>query len=88
MRPPEGRPAPNLAHRLFPGFVLQVGVFSSVQRAEELHAKLTLSGLPSTLETRVQVGPFRSREEAEAAQHKLKELGIETVLVAPRAGRR
>jgi DedD protein len=58
--------------------------FSSAQRAEELHAKLTLSGVPSTLETRVQVGPFRTRQEAEAAQAKLKQLGVETILVPPK----
>lgn len=77
------RPAEPTAPRLFSGFLLQAGVFSSVQRAEELHAKLTLSGVPSTLETRVQVGPFRTRKEAEAAQARLKELGIQTMLVSP-----
>lgn len=86
------RPAPVVApsgmSRLFAGFLLQAGVFTSPQRAEELHAKLTLSGVPSTLETRVQVGPFTTRQEAEAAQVKLRELGIETVLVPPRGARR
>ncbi len=80
--------AESRMHRLFSGFLLQAGVFSSVQRAEELHAKLTLSGVPSTLETRVQVGPFRSRQEAEAAQAKLRELGIETILVPPKGTKR
>ena len=84
----ESRPAapvqPPAVSRLFSGFVLQAGVFSSAQRAEELHARLTLSGVPSTLETRVQVGPFRTRQEAEAAQAKLKELGVETILVPPK----
>lgn len=75
---------PPTVSRLFSGFVLQAGVFSSAQRAEELHAKLTLSGVPSTLETRVQVGPFRTKQEAEAAQAKLRELGVETILVPPR----
>lgn len=79
--------APSGASRLFSGFLLQAGVFASPQRAEELHAKLTLSGVPSTLETRVQVGPFRTRQEAELAQAKLKELGVETVLVPPKAGK-
>ena len=78
---------PSSIARLFSGFSLQAGVFANTQRAEELHAKLTLSGLPSTLETRVQVGPFRSRQEAEAAQEKLRELGVETVLLAPKSGR-
>jgi DedD protein len=77
------RPAEPAVPRLFSGFLLQAGVFSSVQRAEELHAKLTLSGVPSTLETRVQVGPFKTRKEAEAAQARLKELGVQTILVTP-----
>jgi DedD protein len=77
---------PNV-QRLFSGFLLQAGVFSSAQRAEELHAKLTLSGVPSTLETRVQVGPFRTRQEAEAAQEKLRELGIGSLLVAPKGSK-
>lgn len=84
----EVRPAPAVTppvvSRLFSGFLLQAGVFSSIQRAEELHARLTLSGVPSTLETRVQVGPFRTKREAEAAQAKLKELGVETILVPPK----
>ena len=87
----ETRPAAVIAPqapRLFSGFVLQAGVFSSMQRAEELHARLALSGVPSSVETRVQVGPFRTRQEAELAQQKLREQGIETVLVAPKgAGR-
>ena len=87
----EARPAPVVvapaAPRLFSGFLLQAGVFSSAQRAEELHAKLTLSGVPSTLETRVQVGPFRTRQEAEAAQAKLRELGVQAILVPPKSAR-
>jgi DedD protein len=73
--------------RLFSGFLLQAGVFSNAQRAEELHAKLTLSGVPSTLETRVQVGPFKTRQEAEAAQAKLRQLGVESMLVPPKGAR-
>lgn len=79
--------APGAAARLISGFLLQAGVFTSQQRAEELHAKLTLSGVPSTLETRVQVGPFKTRQEAEAARAKLRELGVDTVLVPPRPGK-
>jgi DedD protein len=78
---------PTTVSRLFSGFVLRAGVFTNAQRAEELHAKLTLSGVPSTVESRVQVGPFRTRQEAEAAQAKLKELGIETILLPPKGAR-
>lgn len=79
-------PAPP---RLFSGFALQAGVFSSTKAAEELHAKLTLNGIPSTLETRVQVGPFKTRAEAEAAREKMQALGIDALLMAPtKAGKR
>jgi DedD protein len=78
---------PPSVQRLFSGFLLQAGTFTNAQRAEELHAKLTLSGVPSTLETRVQVGPFKTRQEAEAAQEKLRELGIGSVLVAPKGSK-
>jgi len=83
----ESKPAASAAPRLFSGFVLQAGVFTSAQRAEELHAKLTLSGVQSSIETRVQVGPFRTRKEAAEAQERLRELGIDSILIAPRGGR-
>lgn len=68
------------------GYVLQAGVFASHQRAEELLAKLQLNGIPATVESRVQVGPFKTREEADAVRAKLRELGIsEAILVPPRA---
>lgn len=74
--------------RLLSGYAVQAGVFSDAQRAEELRARLTLNGIPSSLEARVQVGPFKTREEALAAQEKLKALGIEGVVLPPRGGRR
>ena len=65
------------------GFLLQLGVFNNTANAEELRAKLELNGIPSQIEARVQVGPFKSREEAEAARTKLRALGMEPgVLVA------
>ena len=54
-----------------------MGVFNNVANAEDLRAKLELNGIPATIEARVQVGPFASREEAEAARAKLKELGLD-----------
>ena len=78
-------PAPA---RLFSGFALQAGVFADPRRAEELHARLTLEGIPSTIEARVQVGPFKNREEADAARLKMKALGIDAVLLPPAKARR
>jgi DedD protein len=76
------RPAATLP-RLLSGYSLQAGVFSSTQRAEEVHAMLMLNGIPSSLETRVQVGPFATRAEADDARQKLKALGIDALLLLP-----
>lgn len=78
-------PAPP---RLFSGFALQAGVFSDPRRAEELQARLMQEGISATIESRVQVGPFKTRAEAEAARSKLTALGIETVLLPPKGAKR
>ncbi len=83
--PPPAQPAPP---RLFAGYSLQAGVFADPRRAEELHARLVLEGIPSTIEARVQVGPFKSKEEAEAAREKMKALGIEAVMLNPKGTKR
>lgn len=62
-------------------FLLQMGVFSNGANAEELRAKLELAGLPTQIETRVQVGPFASRHEADMAREKLKAMGMEPGLL-------
>jgi len=83
-----GQPPPQpMPPRLFAGYALQAGVFADPRRAEELHARLTLEGIPSTIEARVQVGPFKSREEAEATREKLKTLGIDSVMLMPKGGK-
>ncbi|MCF8177414.1 MAG: SPOR domain-containing protein [Sulfuritalea sp.] len=57
-------------------FGLQLGVFSNLENAEDLRAKLEKNGIPASIEARVHAGPFASRAEADAARNKLKELGI------------
>jgi cell division septation protein DedD len=63
------------------GFVVQLGMFTTVENAQALHTRLRQQGIPAFLETRVVVGPFRDRAEADAAQRKLKELGASGVIV-------
>lgn len=72
---PTPPPAPEPAF-VGTGFVVQLGVFNNVSNAEDLRAKLKQAGIPSQLETRVQVGPFTSKEEAVRAQDKLRTLGL------------
>ena len=87
-REPAAVALPPAPPRLFSGYALQAGVFSDPRRAEELNAKLILEGIPSTIEARVQVGPFKSKEEAEAARLKMKALGIDAVMLLPKGARR
>jgi DedD protein len=66
-------------------FVVQLGVFNNVSNAEELRTKLRSAGIPSQLETRVQVGPFANKEDAIKAQEKLRMLGLGSgMLVLPK----
>lgn len=80
-----GQPAPP---RLFSGYALQAGVFSDPRRAEELHARLILEGIPSSIEARVQAGPFKSRAEAEDAREKMAAMGIDAVMLLPKGVKR
>jgi DedD protein len=73
-RAPASRPISGAGERQF---VLQMGVFGNVANAEDLRAKLELHGIPSSIEARVHVGPFRSKEEADSVRAKLKELGLD-----------
>lgn len=75
--PASGLPAPGSASREAGVFVLQLGVFSNAGNAEELRSRLKLAGIPAQLETRVQVGPFPSKEDAARAQEKLRKLGLD-----------
>ncbi len=78
--PAEGRPFAKAVETVGQ-FLLQMGVFSSVANAEELRARLELAGVPARIEARVQVGPFATRQEAEAARERLRSLGMDPGLV-------
>jgi DedD protein len=69
-------PAPLAAK----GYAVQLGVFTDIENAKQLQAQLAAHGIPSHTETRVQIGPFKSREEADQAREKLKKLGISAVI--------
>lgn len=61
-------------------YTLQAGAFLHASNAEKLLRQVQRAGIPVYLETRVQIGPFRSKAEAEAALFKLRKLGIDPVL--------
>ncbi|HTT37310.1 MAG TPA: SPOR domain-containing protein [Burkholderiales bacterium] len=97
---PQGKPAPAAAPAPKPslekgpskavepsppkGYLVQVGVFTTPENARVLQAKLARKGIPAFIETRVVVGPFKDHAEADAANKRLKEMGLQGVVVAPR----
>jgi len=62
------------------GFVVQLGVFSDPVNARELVNRLQAAGVQARMETRVQVGPFRNRQEAERARGAIERLGVKGVV--------
>ena len=84
---PASQRQPQVLSKVLSGYALQAGVFSDSQRAEELRAKLVAEGIPATLETRVLVGPFNDRAEADAARVKMQAMGVSSVLL-PKSGKK
>ena len=68
-------------------FVVQVGAFSSQETVSELRSKMSAAGISSYTQktssgaTRVRVGPFATRAEADAANAKLKKIGLSSTIV-------
>ncbi len=73
--PPPQEPAPK-------GYVVQLGVFTNYDNARQLQERLAQNGIKSYTETRLNVGPFQNKAEADRALAKLRSLGISAV-VAP-----
>lgn len=66
-------------------FVLQIGAFGDVAKADSISSELKQAGFSAYTEkagamTRVRVGPFSSRDEAEKAAARLKAQGRNAVL--------
>lgn len=85
-KPTQASAPPAPARPLTPGqgYLVQMGVFSNIANAEELKVRLDRAGIPAHIEARVQVGPFRNKAEAEAAQKKLADMGLSGLLLSPR----
>jgi len=71
-------------------FYVQIGVFSNLEKVKQLQSKLNESALNSTTElietpkgtkTRLRVGMFSSKSDAEAALVKVKALGLSDAVV-------
>lgn len=65
-------------------YVVQLGIFSSPVNAQTLQKQLQRAGIPARLETRVQLGPFKDKRDAEKALARAKKMGIEAVMTSSR----
>jgi DedD protein len=81
---PDGPPAEKAASTPGKAYLVQVGVFTSPANAQALQKQLQRAGIEAHLETRVQIGPFTDKREADKALVRAKKLGINAVLVNSR----
>ncbi len=92
----EGRPSKVAATAVAPAaaggerFIVQVGAFSDDAKVREARQKLERAGLTTYTQavdtkdgkrTRVRVGPFQGREQAEKASEKIKALGLPAAIL-------
>jgi DedD protein len=91
----EGKPEPKAEARAEPEkksgrFVVQVAALATQDKVDELQGKLKSAGIPSFTQkvstdggsrTRIRVGPFSSKEEADRVRAKLSKIGLAGTLV-------
>jgi cell division septation protein DedD len=65
-------------------YLVQAGVFTSPANARSLQQRLAKAGIRAKVETRVQLGPYKDKQEAEQAVTKLKKLGVNAMMVPAR----
>lgn len=76
--PAPASPPPAAAAK---GYAVQLGVFSNPANAMQMQEKLTQHGIQSYTETKLNVGPFKNKAEADHALAKVRALGIGAVVV-------
>ncbi|OHX19406.1 sporulation protein [Chromobacterium sphagni] len=64
------------------GYQVQLGLFTSIGNAQKLVKDLQKHGIAAHTVTRVQLGPFKTRAEADEAMSKLRNLGYSPLLAA------
>lgn len=87
----EGKPDPaKSAEKKSGKFVIQVAALATREKIDEVQGKLKAGGIKSYTEkvatqlgdrTRIRVGPFSSKEEADKAKAKILKLGLNATLL-------
>ncbi len=84
-KPAEKAPPPAKAAEPAPkAYTVQLGVFSNPTNALQLQEKLAQNGIKSYTETKLNVGPFQSKAEADQALAKIRAMGVSAVVVPVR----
>lgn len=65
-------------------YTVQLGFFSNPANAQQLQERLAQNGIKSYTETKLNVGPFQSKAEADQALAKIRAMGISAVVVPVR----
>jgi DedD protein len=65
------------------GYLVQLGVFGTLENAQRLQAQLVGLGVPARLESRVVLGPFADRATTREAQARLRAAGQDEGIVRP-----
>ncbi|MCL1861218.1 MAG: SPOR domain-containing protein [Proteobacteria bacterium] len=79
--PKKAATAPVKPVSLSNGYFVQLGVFNDTDNVGKVFDNTTALGLPAHIQSRVVVGPFRNKREAEAARNRLR--GIAEGIVLP-----
>ncbi|TIC82299.1 SPOR domain-containing protein [Crenobacter intestini] len=77
----QGQPAASRPQGSSFGYSVQLGLFSNIGNAEKLVDELKAKGIAAKTETRIQLGPFTTRTEAEDAMARLRALGYTPLLI-------
>jgi DedD protein len=78
--PPKAVDVPTESISLTDGYFVQLGVFDDTENVDKVLNNVAELGLPARIQSRVVVGPFRNKREAEAARNRLKDIAEGTVL--------
>ena len=79
-KPPKVVNAPVKPVSLQNGYFVQLGVFDDTDNTDRVFDNAVALGLPAYIQSRVMVGPFRNKREAEAARDRLKNIAEGVVL--------
>jgi DedD protein len=77
---PHPMPMPPPSSETPRAYIVQLGVFADPGNAKELVERLSKAGVRAQMETRVQLGPFQNRQEADKARAEMARIGFKGVV--------